>query len=372
MSLVVFVIFSRWIALIAWIALVEGWRVASKMWCWWVLRASMALRWISNFKIARCRAVVEFLMDVVCTIYIYIYISHLKWTAPITCYENTSHALQRFQWKALRWIRVETFSLSLGLRWHQTANLMPSWCQQKPRTKSSHHCRTFGHRYFGNLSAWRGKAFRTFENSGDEAFVSSLRSFTGPKWNLGRYFVWTRFASSASKRKRESQQSAFYLWGFSEMKHALYALFLFDPFLRQFVARWLHTTSGKPPGVTSLLVHSTQSPCTLLLLQACPFGFFTKSDALFLSIYNTCIFCGVYRSARHFRYFPWSQHWESTFLTRQPYAYHGPPGCRCANSHIRCVFESNGKTCCESVMLGMWKACLYVSHIVTEVCQVRL
>ena len=200
---------------------------------------------------------------------------------------HTSHALQKFQRKALRWIRVETFSLSLGLRWHQTANLMPSWCPQKPRTKSSHHCRTFGHRYFGNLSAWRGKAFRTFENSGDEAFVSSLRSFTGPKWNLGRFFVWTRFASRASQWKRESQQSAFYLWGFSEMKHALYALFLFDAFLRQFVARWLHTTSGKPPGVTSLLVHSTQSPCTWLLLQASQCGFFTKSDALFLflSIY---------------------------------------------------------------------------------------
>lgn len=256
---------------------------------------------------------------------------------------------------------------------------LQTWCHRGAhRSQGQNHHTTAGRLDTGTSATLVPGEEKLFGRLKTQVMKPSCRLFghsqapSGILEDTSFELVLPQVLHSEKEKESESQQWAFYLWGFSEMKHALYALFLFDPFLLQFVARWLHTTSGKPPGVTSLLVHSTQSPCTLLLLQASPFGFFTKSDALFLSIYNAYIFCGVYRSARHFRCFPWSQHWECTFLTRQPYAYHGPPGCRCANSHIRCVFASNGKTCCESVMLGMWKACLYVCHIVTEVCQVQL
>ena len=265
-------------------------------------------------------------------------------------------ALQKFQWRALQWIRVETFSLSLGLRWHPTANLMPSWCPQKPRTKSSHHCRMFGHRYLGNLSnAWRRKAFSvtniptspdwTFRRLKAQVMKPSCRLFghsqapsgilEGTSFGLSRIlrdetcfvFVWCICMAICTW-----QVTAYYIWqttGCNFTAGALYA-----------VAMYLTTTAG-------------------VAIWNC----FSKSDALFLSIFVGSIHLpGISEGC-----FPWSQHWECTCLTRQPYAYHGPPSCRCGNSLIWSVFASKGrrknvKNVLRKCFFRTWKICLSHCH----------
>ena len=147
--------------------------------------------------------------------YVYIYICIYIYILVISNGLHPSLAMttllmhcRNWKWKALQWIRVETFFLSLGLRWHQTANLMPSWCPQKPRTKSSHHCRTFGHRYFGNLNAWRGKSFSDVWKLRwwSLRVVSSV--IHRPQVESWKILRWTRFASRASQWKRERESES--------------------------------------------------------------------------------------------------------------------------------------------------------------------